>query len=100
MAIESFDVGNLVQCDGCGKVYRTADDSVNLPDSGGFLWGRSTVRCPECGPKFEESARGFGEEHLITARCPEGTSFADWVLQLRGGNNKVTFYTDEDAFPK
>jgi hypothetical protein len=70
-------VGDLVLCDFCDEDL-TAD-----PRSGGFIFSSSGVG-PCCADRREVSIRGYGEERYITARCPEGVSFADWVRGLRG----------------
>jgi hypothetical protein len=70
-------LGESVLCDFCDT------DLTASNDSGGYLFGSYAVG-PCCAEKRLESIRGYGEEHLIRARCPEGVSFADWVRGLRG----------------
>ena len=79
---EVINIGESVVCDSC------SDDYTGLPDTGGFLFGSYAI-CPKCVPGYERDVKKFHEEHLIKARCPEGTPFAQWVLGLRGGNNEI-----------
>jgi hypothetical protein len=69
-----LDVGNRVICDDCDVEYSDA------PDVGGLLF-QSKAICPACAPKWEASAKRYGEEQYIRARCPEGKSFAAWVRE-------------------
>lgn len=70
-------VGGNVWCDWCDA------DWTARTESGGLLF-QSKATCPDCVPRIEASARGYGEERFIRARCPEGMSFADWVRGMRG----------------
>jgi hypothetical protein len=70
-------VGETVLCDFC-DANLTADTR-----SGGYMFGSYAVG-PCCAEKKLESIRGYGEEHLIRSRCPEGVSFADWIRDMRG----------------
>jgi len=70
-------LGDTVLCDAC-DFDLTADTR-----SGGYLFGTSAYG-PCCADRRMESIRGYGEEHYIRARCPEGVSFADWIRGLRG----------------
>jgi hypothetical protein len=70
-------LGETVLCD-IDDTDLTAD-----PRSGGYLFGSYAVG-PCCAERYEVSIRGYGEEWNIRGRCPEGTSFADWVRGLRG----------------
>jgi hypothetical protein len=90
MAIEVLDIGNNVICDQCGEDYTTRDDK------GGILFG-SKALCPECTSRMMKDIEEFNEHSYIKARCPDGVTFREWVLSLRGGNNTVTFYTGQDA---
>jgi uncharacterized Zn ribbon protein len=65
-----------VLCDQCNKDYTTSDEK------GGFLFNSNAV-CPDCAPKFEESAKAYKEEHYIRARAKEGESFGDFVRRIR-----------------
>lgn len=81
-----IDIGDKVICDQCSKDYTESDAS------GGFLFGSHAV-CPECAPAMLENIRKYGEERYIRGTCPEGMSFKDWVLQLRGGDNTIRIQT-------
>jgi hypothetical protein len=73
-----IDLGRTVLCD---------NDSADLTDdsrSGGFLFGSYAIG-PCCAEKYLATIKGYGEEHLIRSRCPEGVSFADWVRSMRTG---------------
>lgn len=76
-------VGDTVLCD-IDSTDLTAD-----PRSGGFMFDSYAVG-PCCAESYEASARGYGEEDHIRARCPEGVSFADWVRALRGPDAAIT----------
>lgn len=89
MAVEVMDIGRNVQCDWCNKDY------TDLPDSGGIIFG-SKACCPECSPNLIAAVVRHKEEKYIKARCPVGMSFADWCLELRGGDNTVRFYSGND----
>ncbi len=80
--ISETDIGDSVKCDWCNRQYR------GDPTSGGFLF-QSKATCPACAPAMERDAIRLGERHFITARCPGHLSFHAWVMQLRGGNNRV-----------
>lgn len=69
------DDGSIL-CDLCNKDYTESDAK------GGFLFTSNAV-CPDCAPKFEESAKELGEEHYIRARAKEGESFGDFVRRIR-----------------
>ena len=64
-------------------------DLTGDPRSGGYLFGSYAVG-PCCADRYLESIRGYGEEHFIRARCPEGMSFADWVRGIRGPDAAIT----------
>lgn len=81
--ISERDIGDSVCCDYCSKEWR-GDET-----SGGFLFG-SYATCPDCAPDMEKRIKGYGEEHLIKARCPPAISFHAFVMALRNGNNKIT----------
>jgi hypothetical protein len=46
---------------------------------------------PCCAEEYLKRIVGYGEEDQITAWCPPGTSFADWVRQIRAerGSNSI-----------
>lgn len=76
------DIGDMVVCDWCGEDY------THRSDVGGLLFG-SKATCPKCMLGIEASALNHGELAHIKARCPSDQSFADWVRELRGGNNTI-----------
>lgn len=91
MSKEIFDIGDDVFCDYCGKDYSNSDAQ------GGIMFG-SKGACPECAERVEEGARKHNEMDWIKARCPEGKSFKDWILQdIREGNNQIVTYSGDDA---
>lgn len=95
MKIQEFDYGSRVVCDWCSKEWSDSETE------GGFLFaGKAT--CPECAAEMEAAAVAYGEQGFITARCPPGQSFADFVRGLRGplgGRVRlVSFGRDEDVF--
>jgi hypothetical protein len=79
---EVIDIGNTVLCDLCNGDYTESDEQ------GGVLFG-SYALCPKCAPQRVEAAKESGNEDEISAQCPEGMSFREWVLQLRGGDNTI-----------
>lgn len=81
--IHQEDIGDHVECDWCGT------DFTNSTETGGLLF-QSKATCSHCMPRIEESAKMYGEQQFIRARCPEGMTFKAWVLGLRGGNNMLT----------
>ena len=64
-------------------------DLTGDPRSGGYLFGSYGVG-PCCAERYLATIRGYGEEHFIRARCPEGVSFADWIRGLRGPDAAIT----------
>lgn len=81
--IETFDLGNSVQCDWCGDMYTDRDDV------GGILFG-SKAMCPPCVERTMPDIEKYGEQHYIRDRAREGETFRAFVLRLRDGNNAVT----------
>jgi hypothetical protein len=75
-------VGDVVLCD-IDSTDLTADTR-----SGGYLFDSYAVG-PCCAERHLASVRGYGEEGHITARCPEGVSFADWIRQWRGADAAI-----------
>lgn len=73
---EPVDVGAVVVCDMCSVDY------TERGDMGGFIFG-SYAYCPLCAATHLPKIRGYGEEHFIRARCPAGTTFADFIRQHR-----------------
>lgn len=82
-----IDMGRTVLCD------NDSTDLTDDPRSGGFLFGSYAVG-PCCAEKYLATVKGYGEEHFIQARCPEGVSFADWVRGMRSGpgGNEIRVY--------
>jgi len=72
---EVIDIGDMVLCDLCNADYTDSDKQ------GGVLIGSYAV-CPEC-----EKEKFQGEK--ADEKCPPDTSFKEWVLGLRGGNNTI-----------
>ena len=70
-------VGRIVVCDGCDG------DFTRSPESGGIIFS-SSAYCPACTERMLPTITGFGETHLIRAKCPPGVSFADFVCAYRG----------------
>jgi ssDNA-binding Zn-finger/Zn-ribbon topoisomerase 1 len=79
---EIIDIGQTVLCDICNADYTESDER------GGILFGSKAV-CPKCEPKMLQSIEFYGEQMHLNGRCPDDTSFRDWVLQLRGGDNTI-----------
>lgn len=86
MTQETIILGKSVYCDLCG------DDFTRSDAQGGLLF-QSKACCPTCAAEIEKSAKQFGETHLIRGRCPDGMTFRDWCLSLRGGNNTITIHS-------
>jgi hypothetical protein len=80
--ISETDIGDSVRCDWCGTEYR------GDPTSGGFLF-QSKATCPTCALRMMADIDKFGERRFIRSRCPTHLSFHAWVMQLRGGDNRV-----------
>jgi hydrogenase maturation factor HypF (carbamoyltransferase family) len=70
------DPGNVVVCDFCNKDY------TNSTETGGFLFLSNAV-CPDCAPRFEESAKKYNEEKYIVDRAKPKESFRDFVYRVR-----------------
>ena len=81
---EALDAGGPAEIPLGRAVLCDIDDTdlTDSPASGGYMFGSYAVG-PCCAEKYLRTIRGYGEEHFIKARCPEGMSFADWVRQLR-----------------
>lgn len=80
--ISEQDIGDTVICDNCG------DDYTHSDAKGGILFCSNGV-CPKCTPDMLKSAKEYGEMEYVRARCPAGMTFKDFILRLRGGNNKI-----------
>jgi hypothetical protein len=81
----TIEVGRTVICDRCDT------DLTGDPRSGGFLFAGYAYG-PCCAVDGLASIRRYNEENHITAWCPAGLSFADWVRGLRGSNNRITVH--------
>lgn len=93
MAIEEFDIGNTVLCDFCNE------DFTHSEAKGGLLF-QSKAACPNCAPSIQASAVRHGETQYIRLVCPDDMAFKDFVLWIRGGNNKIRILTGKDCkFP-
>lgn len=79
---ERVPVGEIVVCDFCNADFTASDES------GGFVFQSKAV-CPRCAPEMLPKIEAYHEDHLIRARCPEGTSFADFVREFRGPNAAI-----------
>jgi len=87
-----INIGDNVVCDLCNTDYTESDEQ------GGFIFGSHAV-CPTCAPRMRASIRECKEEHFITAECPAGISFREFVLNIRNGDNTIriqTFDSHED----
>lgn len=94
-----FDIGAYVQCDWCDHVYRLESGEIEDDTPGGFLFGsgrsgKATGPC--CAQRLEENAKRYGEQEFITERCPADKPFAEWVVELRNGDNEIRIYTGDD----
>ena len=87
--VQVIEIGDSVVCDWCGKDYTDPPESLK---GGGLLFG-SKACCPECAPRVKRSAKACGEESYIKGYCPDGMTFKNWVLELRGGKNQIKVYT-------
>lgn len=87
--IETRDIGDQVICDSCGEEFPPGD-----PRCGGILFV-SNAYCPNCVGRMMDRITAYGEEKYIRVRCPDGMTFHDWVMQLRGGDNTVKIITKE-----
>jgi hypothetical protein len=85
MKEQVFNLGKYVECDGCGKVYRTEGGEV-LDEAIGGIGFQSKAICPICAPAWLKDAREFGEEGLVRAPIKE-MRFVDFVDVLRGGKD-------------
>lgn len=74
---KTIPLGRIVACDVCGEDY------TENTETGGFIFG-SYAYCPKCAVDGLQKIKGYGEEHLIKAKCPADKSFADFVRAYRG----------------
>lgn len=80
---ERVALGALVVCDWCGKDY------TQNKECGGFIFC-SYATCPDCADNQMKKIKGYGEEHLIRAVCPQDKSFADFVREYRGEDAAIS----------
>ena len=85
---DSIPIGDIVVCDVCSEDYTERDDT------GGFIFG-SYAYCPACAKKQLPAIRGYGEEHMIRARCPEAVTFANFVRAQRGPDAAIQIVREE-----
>lgn len=88
----TIDIGRLVACDDCGADY------TDRPEQGGFIW-HNRATCPECADRL---MKALPTQKLIRLmkygrHCPQGTSFADFVRQIRGPNNTIKVNPPDDT---
>lgn len=76
MNVITIDCGGTVLCDFCNKDYTESDES------GGFIFGSNAV-CPDCADKTMVDIKKYNEEKYIRSKCPEGTSFSNFVRSIR-----------------
>jgi hypothetical protein len=79
----------VIYCDGsCGKLKANVrcdlcnKDFTNSPATGGIYGLGTKGICPECAPRVLEECERTGELEFVTARCPEGKAFADWIREV------------------
>lgn len=89
---EIIEIGEHVICDSCNE------DFINSNAEGGFQFG-SNVYCPNCTPRMLQSIKRYDEEKYITGYCPEGVTFKDYVLGLRGGDNTIKLISFSNDTP-
>lgn len=77
-----IDIGRMVLCDACDQ------DFTDSPRPGGFIFSSYAI-CPDCASKWMASIMANTEQRMIRAAAVEGQSFADFVRDYRGPNNKI-----------
>jgi len=80
---QPVEAGRSVVCDSCTKDY------TDLPDEGGIVFGSSGYG-PCCAPRMLADARKFGEMKYVSAQCPAGTSYADFIRTYRQQHSSTT----------
>lgn len=83
MIIETFDIGDHVECDLC------SEDFTNSDAKGGYLFLSKGV-CPTCAPGFLADIQRYNEERYVKARAEPGETFKAFIMRVRNGNNTVT----------
>ena|SRR5689334_21862025 len=81
-AMGEADIGEIVVCDMCDEDYTHSDKK------GGFILQSKGV-CPRCTAKTLADLKRYGEEKFIRAVANTDESFKDFILRMRGGNNKI-----------
>lgn len=76
------DIGDTVICDICN------DDYTNSEAEGGFLFG-SYGYCPDCAKEKIGTIKKYNEEEYIKERADEGETFKDFIMRIRGGDNRI-----------
>lgn len=66
----------VVVCDICN------DNHTKKDEEGGILFGSKAI-CPTCTARMMPDIKAYHEEEYIVAECPKGTSFRQFVLNLR-----------------
>ena len=77
-----IDIGETVVCDQCSQDYSHSGEP------GGLIVGSHAV-CPRCEAGIRKLLKEFREENTVTAECPKGTSFRDFILAYRNGDNAI-----------
>ena len=72
----NIDPDDEVVCDLCNKSWK--DDITE----GGYVFSSKAV-CPDCVDDFLIGVKKYNEEKYIKAKCPEGISFYNFILQYR-----------------
>jgi hypothetical protein len=85
-----FDIGNLVLCDLCDKDYTFSDAT------GGFVFESKGV-CPDCAPEFMKKIEKYHEQRFIRGVAGANEPYRDFILRMRGGNNKITISGGNDV---
>ena len=78
------DIGRLVACDDCGVDY------TDSQQSGGYIW-HNRATCPPCADRVLKVLPTQKLMRLMAngLHCPAGTSFADFVREVRGPNTTI-----------
>lgn len=78
----AMPTGRNVACDIC------LTDYTDSRATGGFIFGSKAI-CPKCSSDTAKSIARFHEEKFISAICPEGQPFADFIRNQRGSDPSV-----------
>jgi hypothetical protein len=71
-----IDITRPVVCGNCRKDYTHSDEE------GGFIFDTIPI-CPKCEPYARVRIWEEKEESLISAECPKGMSFREFILSHR-----------------